>query len=154
MSMWEIEKIVSKGEYNYAVVPDHPDASDKGYVLEHRIVAENNLGRRLKEGEIVHHINEDKKDNSWENLEVKNGSEHVSEHQKKKGVLFVLLQCPWCGENFVRERRRTFLVKGGDKTACSRKCNGKLFHLEQRYDKNVLGCFRARREYLENLNRL
>ncbi len=43
--MWIIQKIVSKGEYNYAVVPEHPNATSNGYVLEHRVVMENAIGR-------------------------------------------------------------------------------------------------------------
>ena len=43
--MWNIKKIVSKGDYLYALVPEHPKATKNGYVLLHRIVMENHLGR-------------------------------------------------------------------------------------------------------------
>lgn len=36
--MWHIEKIVSKGDYNYAIVRNHPHANKYGYVLVHRIL--------------------------------------------------------------------------------------------------------------------
>ena len=56
-SVWKIEKIISKGDYNYAIVPDHPYATKNGYVLEHRIIMENHLGQLLNPNEIVHHKN-------------------------------------------------------------------------------------------------
>lgn len=51
--MWNVKNIVSKGDYNYAVVPEHPNRTEHNYVLEHRVVMENYLGRILDDDEGV-----------------------------------------------------------------------------------------------------
>jgi hypothetical protein len=44
---------------------------------------ENKLGRPLKKGEIVHHIDENKSNNSPENLMVMTQSQHIEMHRAK-----------------------------------------------------------------------
>ena len=68
--MWKIEKTVKKGDYLYAVVKDHPRSSKYGYVLYHRIIMENHIGRILNPNEVVHHIDGNKLNNNIENLQL------------------------------------------------------------------------------------
>lgn len=57
--MWYVRNVISKGDYNYAVVPEHPFTTKNGYVLEHRVVMENHLNRLLAPNELVHQKTEE-----------------------------------------------------------------------------------------------
>lgn len=118
--MHTIWKTIKKGQYLYALIPNHPNATKNGYVLEHRAVMEQKLKRYLTAEEVVHHINKDKHDNSENNLQVMSVSEHASLHNKT-GRTYVDLICPVCQNPFQREIRN---IGKSDSPTCSRKCNG------------------------------
>lgn len=118
--------VISNGDYNLIITNDHPNSYDHGYVLEHRAVMENHLGRLLNKDEVVHHINGNKKDNRIDNLQVMTKSEHTSYHSKLSGKSMVELKCPECKKIFIIDKRRSFLVDDAECTFCSRQCSGKF----------------------------
>lgn len=78
------KKSVIISGYEYVYMPEHPNAMKSGYVGKHRLVLENKLGRFLKNNEVAHHVNENKLDNSPENIELMSFSEHSRLHAKEK----------------------------------------------------------------------
>jgi hypothetical protein len=70
--------------YVRVYVPMHPEANTWGYVYEHRVMAEQIIGRRLEKDEIVHHKNGKRWDNRIENLEVMNKNDHAKLHGQRE----------------------------------------------------------------------
>ena len=68
--------------YKLIYKPEHPFATKKGYVREHRLVIEENIGRILLESEVVHHIDGNSLNNSLENLQLMTFTEHCRLHTK------------------------------------------------------------------------
>ena len=72
-AMWKGGEIVTGhtgGGYIKELAPEHPNADASGYVLQHRLVMEEVIGRPLEKHERVHHKNGDRQDNRPENLEL------------------------------------------------------------------------------------
>lgn len=75
--------------------------------------------RWLEIAEQVDHIDDDRLNDSLDNLQVLTPSANTS---KNRVVTMVTLVCPGCMREFTRERRRTHLSKGGSPSCCSHKC--------------------------------
>jgi endogenous inhibitor of DNA gyrase (YacG/DUF329 family) len=68
---------VRQDGYIAVYYPNHPDASARGLILEHRLVAEEKYGRRILRTEHVHHLNGVRDDNRPENIELIDPGDHA-----------------------------------------------------------------------------
>jgi len=102
--------IASNGYVLLRVGKDHHLADVRGYAYEHRVVAEKKLGRRLRDGEVVHHRDGDQRNNDPDNLEVvASHAHHAVHHRAEESRLrlpdepnpTVACECG-CGERFAR----------------------------------------------------
>lgn len=67
-------------KYRLIYIPEHPNASLKGYLREHRLVMEKKIGRYLRDDEVVHHIDENTLNNDITNLTIFTVKEHCRLH--------------------------------------------------------------------------
>ncbi len=80
---WKGGRKVTSNGYIRILQPSHPFSDKRGYVLEHRLVIEKQLGRYLELKEIVHHINNILSDNRIENLKLfPSNTIHLQFHNK------------------------------------------------------------------------
>lgn len=82
---WKGGRTLASTGYVLLRLPGHHLADVRGYVYEHRLIAEQKLGRRLMKGEISHHVNGIKTDNRPENIEiVESRFAHMTHHRKRE----------------------------------------------------------------------
>ena len=88
--------------YDMIKVPNHPYATKRGYVYEHRLVMEKHLGRYLLPDEKVHHINGKPLDNRVENLVVLSHRTHLRNHVGTSDAKWHLLEdVKWLKKQFI-----------------------------------------------------
>jgi hypothetical protein len=89
---WRGGKVTTPKGYVQVMAPYHPSikGTQRRYVLEHRLVMEQALGRFLERGEYVHHKNGIRNDNRIENLEL------WQKHQPPGQRAHEQQHCPTC----------------------------------------------------------
>ena len=125
---------MKNGNYILVVSPKgYPGKRYRGkYVYQHQLAWWINTGELVPDGYVIHHKNEDRHDNHFENLEMIERKIHAVIH--KPGYGFIELVCDICGKTFQRSlsmynRKQRFLSNHGltkSKTCCSKTCAGKV----------------------------
>src|SRR5680860_776022 len=122
--MYKILSVCKGGGYRYCRTnPKHPKSNSNGLYPLHRVLVENKLGRPLLEDEEVHHVDENKDNDSPDNLVVMNKSSHAKHHSKK--INRIEHTCKCCGKVFSLKPHLFRLRKKRNKSKevyCSRSC--------------------------------
>jgi hypothetical protein len=84
--MWKGGRSVASNGYVLLRQSDHPLADVRGYVYEHRLVAEQMLGRPLRPEEEIHHKDGNKQNNDPSNLQVMPSSYHHHALHRKNNI--------------------------------------------------------------------
>lgn len=109
---------MKNGEYTLIVAPeDYPGKWYRGrYAYEHHVIYWRSTGLIPGRGQVIHHKNEDKRDNRPENLELITVQEHNKRHPRPRSYITVV--CGWCREPFQKWRR--YVKPGQTKFFCCR----------------------------------
>ncbi len=107
------------------------DDGSRRTVLQHREIMEQMLGRKLLSTELVHHEDEDKRNNDPQNLLIKSRAGHINHH--RRSIEYTIITCIECGsKKKIRARRdRARVKKCQQGPFCSKSCVGKWSRRKQ-----------------------
>jgi hypothetical protein len=120
---------MKNGPYELVIAPsDYPGKKYRGrYCYEHHLVWWQNTGTLPGPDELIHHKDEQKRRNVFDNLELMKKVGHAHHHGSKQTRSYVEMRCPACRCVFIKEKRHTHIwKKDGKYTTCSRRCKGRM----------------------------
>ena len=117
------------GKYELIVAPEgYPGKKYRErYAYEHQVVWWQNTGEAVTGDLVIHHKNDDKRDNRFENLQKIHKVLHGVLHANKPEM--VALNCAYCSNSFEKSARvvRAAKKKGQKDFYCDRSCMARDF---------------------------
>lgn len=133
---------ISNGDYLLTRIPEgFPGKVVRGcYAYDHHVAWWLKTGTVVPEKHVVHHLNGNKKDNRFENLECLSSREHSRGHQKPAERKKV--ECEVCGKEFYR-RVKLLAEKSRTNSAicCSKTCAGYIGKSVGRAEHGTIGAY-------------
>ena len=120
---------MKNGDYILIIAPD--DYTGKKYrnryCYEHVYVYWKNTGIIPTQEQVIHHKDENKYNNVFENLELITRINHVSHHAPRADMMKIT--CSFCGKSIIKEARqiRSKIKIGQKDFYCNRSCMSKHF---------------------------
>ena len=91
-SDWNSGYLSPKGRF-LVYRPDYPRAFHDGYATRAHIVWWLKTGQVPPAKTCIHHINGNKLDDRFDNLELKDFGKHTTDHCKRQGIKFICSRC-------------------------------------------------------------
>lgn len=131
---------MKNGPYELVIAPEnYPGKKYRDrYVYEHHLIWWQNTATLVPDGMVIHHKNEQKRDNRFENLELMAKADHVKEHKSspfnERGELKLQeAVCAWCGISFlVKGHSLRHRKKANNNIFCSRSHSVKHQHAQKK----------------------
>jgi len=133
---WKGGRIVEpRGYVLVRVGVGHHLADCRGYAYEHRIIAERNLGRRLRSGEEAHHDDNNPGNNEPGNIKpCRNHAEHALFHRKtgkrhrvpgeRNPTVMCACGCRGTFRRFDWQGRRRYFISGHNTAVSKKRADG------------------------------
>jgi HNH endonuclease len=118
--------LMRNGPYELVIAPPgYPGMKYRGrYCYEHTLVWWQNTGEIPGPGEVLHHRDENKRNNAFDNLAKKTVGEHTAEHSRARIQVPVTVKCSWCLSD-IQILGRVFKTKtkqGQHRFYCNHRC--------------------------------
>lgn len=141
-----VREIVVRGiRYRQVYRPDLDDTTKSGWMMEHRVVMADVLGRRLTPVEVVHHKDHDGTNNDPSNLELcASQGEHLAKHHSLDANASSVASLPRCLDCGARTMHGRSICRECEmKTAVCPTCNRSNVKMAVKTMCN--GCYKAHR---------
>ncbi len=110
-----------EGRY-YVILVDKENSNKRKCISFARYLMSVHLGRLLSKEEHVDHIDDDKKNDVIENLQILSQEDNQKKYSKNLSRTYAKLVCSNCKKDYIKEKRHVNKTKTGQ--YCSRRCAG------------------------------